>query len=66
MTILHHVQRLQELDLEGVEATYWPVQAGEALRADEVRESLSVEDGLGGAAQRDGRYLIVPGMREDA
>ncbi len=64
--ILHHVERLQELDLSQVEATFWPIQGDEGLRTDQPRESLPVEDGLGCAAELDGRYLIVPGMREDA
>ncbi|MDA8346226.1 MAG: Asp-tRNA(Asn)/Glu-tRNA(Gln) amidotransferase subunit GatC [Thermaerobacter sp.] len=65
-SILHHVERLQALDLSSVEATYWPVGADGGMRPDEPGTSLPVEDGLGAAARLDGRYLIVPGLREDA
>ncbi len=65
-SILHHVERLQSLDMQGVDAALWTAGGEERLRPDEPGESLAVEDGLGCAAARDGRYLIVPGMREEA
>ena len=64
--ILEHVERLRALPLSDVAATYWTAEAAQGMRADESRPGLDVEDGLGSAAARSGRYLLVPGMREDA
>jgi len=65
-SILGHVERLNELALDDVGATYWSVGAGVAMRPDEPGECLGVEDGLGCAAARDERLLVVPSMREES
>jgi aspartyl-tRNA(Asn)/glutamyl-tRNA(Gln) amidotransferase subunit C len=44
--ILDHVDRIAELDLEGVEPTSRVVQIENVLRADEPRPSWSVETAL--------------------
>ena len=65
-SILGHVERLESLALDEVEASYWSHGAGVGMRPDSVGPCLSVEDGLGCAAARDGRLLVVPSMREEA
>lgn len=64
--ILRHVERLQGLPLADVAATYWTAEARQGMRPDLSGPSLDVDDALGSAAARLGRYLRVPGMREDA
>jgi len=64
--ILRHVDRLKELPLGQVAATYWTAEAAQGMRPDAVGPCLDVEDGLGCAAARSGRHLLVPGLREDA
>ena len=64
--ILRHVERLQGLPLAGVAATYWTAEALQGMRPDQSGPCLAVEDALGSAAALYGRYLQVPGMREDA
>ncbi len=63
--ILEHVERLRALRLSDVDATYWTTQAAQGMRPDEHRPGLEVEDALSSAAARAGRFLLVPGMRED-
>ena len=64
--ILGHVDRLKALPLSDVAATYWTTEARQGMRPDESRPGLPVADALASAAKRSGRYLLVPGMREDA
>lgn len=64
--ILEHVRRLEELDLEGVPASFWTASAEANLREDVVKPSLELEEALGGAPERSGRLLVVPALREDA
>lgn len=45
-TILEHIERLNELDLEGVEPTAHVVALENVLRPDEPRESLERERAL--------------------
>jgi aspartyl-tRNA(Asn)/glutamyl-tRNA(Gln) amidotransferase subunit C len=45
-TILDHIERLNELDLEGVEPTSHVVELENVLREDEPRPSLDREKGL--------------------
>ena len=58
-TILDHVDRMTELDLEGVPPTTHVVEVTGALRADETRPSWPREVMLGAApAERDGGFLV--------
>lgn len=47
--ILGHIERISELDLEGVAPTSHVVEVGSALRPDEPRPSLPREVALGAA-----------------
>jgi aspartyl-tRNA(Asn)/glutamyl-tRNA(Gln) amidotransferase subunit C len=58
-TILGHVDRMTELDLEGVPPTTHVVEVTGALRADEPRPSWPREVVLGTApAEKDGGFLV--------
>jgi len=64
-TILEHVERIQALDLEGVEPTSHTVPLSNVLRKDEVRPSLAPEIALANAPDaEDGRFK-VPRIVED-
>jgi aspartyl-tRNA(Asn)/glutamyl-tRNA(Gln) amidotransferase subunit C len=64
--ILEHAERIQALDLDGVEPTSHAVPITNAMRRDEVKVSLSQADALANApAAEDGRFR-VPRIIEDA
>jgi aspartyl-tRNA(Asn)/glutamyl-tRNA(Gln) amidotransferase subunit C len=57
--ILEHADRIQALDLDGVEPTSHALELVNALRPDEVRPSLSPEEALAGAPlAEDGRFRV--------
>jgi aspartyl-tRNA(Asn)/glutamyl-tRNA(Gln) amidotransferase subunit C len=57
--ILAHVERIGELDLEGVPATTHVVEVANALRADEPTPSLPRDAVLAAApAAQDGGFLV--------
>lgn len=64
--ILEHAEKIQALDLDGVEPTAHAIPLRNVMRADEVRPSLSQEEALANApAAEDGRFR-VPRIIEDA
>ena len=58
--ILDHVERVGELDLDGVEPTSHVVALDNVLRADEPRPSLPPELALEGAPEAAGDGFRVP------
>ena len=58
--ILQYMDKLNELDTEGVEPTSHVVPLGNAFRRDEVDPSPAVAEILAAAPQRQGRYYKVP------
>jgi len=58
--ILDHVERINELDLEGVAPTSHVVEVANALRRDEPRPSLDREVALGSAPARTDEGFVVP------
>ena len=58
--ILEHAARIQALDLGGVEPTAHAVPLRNAMRRDEVRPSLSQEEALANAPDREGGRFKVP------
>ena len=58
--ILEHAEKIQALDLDGVKPTAHAVPFANALRADEVRPSLSQEEALAGAPDKEGGRFKVP------
>lgn len=57
--ILEHVNRLQELDLDGVEETPQVTNKTNELREDKVLESLSQEEALGQSSRTKSGYFVV-------
>ena len=62
--ILKYVDKLNELDVEGVEPTAHAVPLTNVLREDEPRESLSHEDALRNAPKTVSGLFIVPKIIE--
>ena len=59
-TILDHIEKISELDLEGVEPTSSVVQLENVLRDDVPRPSLPRERALAGAPDASGEGFRVP------
>ena len=60
--VLEHIERISELDLEGVEPTTHVVEVSGALRPDEPTPSLTREEALAGAPEAgDGFVVPSPG-----
>jgi aspartyl-tRNA(Asn)/glutamyl-tRNA(Gln) amidotransferase subunit C len=58
--ILGHIERISELDLEGVPPTSHVVEVANALRPDEPRPSWEREVVLGAAPDRTDDGFLVP------
>ena len=63
-TILGYVDKLNELDTEGIVPTAHAVPMENAFRADEVTPSISIERAQQNAPARDGFYFKVPKVIE--
>lgn len=65
-SVLDYFQRLEELDVSGVEPSAHPFPLENVLGADEPGPTLTAEQALQNApAQRDGQ-IVVPKVVEDA
>lgn len=62
--ILEAFRRLQEVDTEGVDPTFYPLPLQNVLREDEVRPSMPREKVLANAPEREGDYFKVPRIVE--
>jgi aspartyl-tRNA(Asn)/glutamyl-tRNA(Gln) amidotransferase subunit C len=60
--ILDYVQQLQAVPTEGVEPLAHPLPIHNVFRDDEPAPSLSVEDALKNAPQRQGDFYSVPAV----
>lgn len=58
-SILDYMQVLQEVDVSEVPPTAQVTDVVNIVRPDEVRPSLSVDEALSGAPQREGDYFKV-------
>ena len=58
--ILEHIERINELDLEGVPPTSHVVEVSNALRPDEPRPSLPREVALASAPSHTDEGFLVP------
>jgi aspartyl-tRNA(Asn)/glutamyl-tRNA(Gln) amidotransferase subunit C len=57
--ILEHAEKIQELELDGVEPTRQPVPLRNVMREDRVTPSLSQDEALANApAAEDGRFRV--------
>jgi aspartyl-tRNA(Asn)/glutamyl-tRNA(Gln) amidotransferase subunit C len=64
--ILDAVSKVRELDLSDVPPTSHPLSVVNALRPDEPRPSLPLEDVFANAPERDGDHFRVPPTGETA
>jgi aspartyl-tRNA(Asn)/glutamyl-tRNA(Gln) amidotransferase subunit C len=62
--ILGYIEKLNELDVTGVEPTAHAVPLVNVTRADEVRPSLSHEDALRNAPRQANGLFVVPKIVE--
>ncbi len=62
--VLQYVEKLKELDVDGVAPTAHPVPLVNVTRADEVRPSLDHEDALRNAPSRANDLFLVPKIVE--
>ncbi|PLY00878.1 MAG: Asp-tRNA(Asn)/Glu-tRNA(Gln) amidotransferase GatCAB subunit C [Desulfuromonas sp.] len=62
--ILGYVDKLNELDTEGIEPTAHAVPMSNAFRADEKKSSIGIERALQNAPERDGSCYKVPKVIE--
>lgn len=58
--ILDYMDKLGELDTEGVEPMFTPVEQVSVMRDDKARKDYSREDVLSNAPETDGQFFIVP------
>ena len=58
--ILDAVSKVSELDLADVPPMSHPLDVVNVLREDEARPSLSLEDALANAPEREGPFFAVP------
>ena len=63
--ILQFVEKLKEVNVEGVEPTSHPFPVSNVFREDEVKPSLSIEEFLKHSPKAKGRFFEVPKIVED-
>jgi aspartyl-tRNA(Asn)/glutamyl-tRNA(Gln) amidotransferase subunit C len=64
-SILGYMEKLNELDTSQVEPTSHVIPMVNVMREDEVRPSLSPEDALANAPDREDAFFRVPRIIED-
>ncbi|TYO99081.1 aspartyl/glutamyl-tRNA(Asn/Gln) amidotransferase subunit C [Geothermobacter ehrlichii] len=62
--ILSYVDKLNELDTDGIEPTSHAVPVDNAFRPDEVRPSIGLDKALANAPQREEDCFVVPRVIE--
>lgn len=63
--ILLFVEKLKEVNVDGVEPTSHPLHLSNVFREDEVKPSLSIEEFLKYSPKSKGRFFEVPKIVED-
>lgn len=63
--ILSYVEKLNELNTENVEPLSHPNEASNVLREDELQKSVSAEDALKNAPDKDEKFFKVPKVIKD-
>ena len=63
--ILTYIDKLRQLDTEGVEPTTHAIPILNVMREDEVRPCFAVADMLANAPERDGDLFRVPKILEE-
>jgi aspartyl-tRNA(Asn)/glutamyl-tRNA(Gln) amidotransferase subunit C len=64
--ILDYVEKMNELDTDGVEPLAHCLPISNVFRRDRVKESLGTEKALANAPQRDGNFFKVPKILDDS
>jgi aspartyl-tRNA(Asn)/glutamyl-tRNA(Gln) amidotransferase subunit C len=64
--ILDYIEKLNELDTSGVEPTSHVIELTNVLREDVLRPSLPLDEALGNAPDRSGKFYRVPQIIESA
>ncbi|UPA28492.1 MAG: Asp-tRNA(Asn)/Glu-tRNA(Gln) amidotransferase subunit GatC [Verrucomicrobiota bacterium] len=59
-TMLHYLDQIQEVDIEGVEPLYHSVEACDVLREDVPGENFSVDEALQNAPDTREHQITVP------
>lgn len=59
-SIIHHLNKLGELELDGIEPTSHPLPMANVFRLDERRPSLPTEAALSNAPERENGCFQVP------
>ncbi len=62
--ILAYVEKLNELDTEGIEPTAHAVPMDNAFREDEVRPSIGIDRALANAPEKEEDCFVVPRVIE--
>lgn len=63
-TMLHYVDQIQEVDIEGIEPLYHSVEANDVLRDDVPGENFSVPVALQNAPEVRDAQIVVPRIVE--
>lgn len=63
--ILGYAERLNELDLDGVEPTTQPVPLKNVMRADVVEGAISTEQALANAPQQSQNQFVIQAVLEE-
>lgn len=58
--ILHHMDKLNELDTSNVEPLSHPIEVKNVFRDDELKSSIKREDALKNAPDKDEEFFKVP------
>ncbi len=64
--ILDYVEKMNELNTEGIEPLAHCLPVSNVFREDRVKESLGTEKTLANAPQRDGDFFKVPKILDDS
>jgi aspartyl-tRNA(Asn)/glutamyl-tRNA(Gln) amidotransferase subunit C len=58
--ILTFVERLNELETENVEPLVYLSDKSEVLRADSMKQTISIDEAMLNAPEKSGRFFMVP------
>ncbi len=63
--ILSFVDKLKEVNVDGVEPTSHPLSLSNVFRADEIKPSMPIDEFLRHSPKAKGRFFEVPKIIED-
>ncbi|MBN1638116.1 MAG: Asp-tRNA(Asn)/Glu-tRNA(Gln) amidotransferase subunit GatC [Ignavibacteriales bacterium] len=58
--ILEYMAKLNELDTENIEPLSHPIELNNVFREDEIKQSVSTEEALKNAPDKDAQFFRVP------